>query len=282
MPTVTLLEKAYGRYTRAAINSLKQTLTQLTAGLNVNVKIESKDERDWIRIHISGEDEAVTLKYLDREFGLAPVSIQNLHVGAVIRGKVIDSGQVGYGLYIDIGISSPELRDALLPLYKMRAQLAEGRKLPANQIIKKLCLFDNFPLKVRVTSVNSETNKIEVELTKNQLSMFNRWIKSKLDYVIALGATRAHIKKALTKTRHLRDVLQIQHLGLLEHAIQCKPKTYSPGIIAKIGPLLPQVPLYTFNPKEAGKIMCSQWAGRDLNPRSSGVCNISAGRFRPS
>jgi hypothetical protein len=145
---------------------------------------------------------------------------------------------------------SPEIRDALYPLYKMRLQLAKGKKISVNQIIEKFCLFNNFPIEVFVEKIDLEKKEIEVEL-----SVFRDWISSQLDRVIVLGATRAHVKRALLQTKHFQDVIEIQRLGLLEHIIICKKGTYAPGIISKIGSLLPKTPLYAFHPKEAEKLM---------------------------
>jgi hypothetical protein len=255
MSTITILEKAYGRYSKSAIRSLKQTLTELCAGLKADISGFGRTERGWIQIKISGEDEAVLTKCLERDFGLAPVTIDGIDAKSTIRGKIIESGQIGYGLYVDIGMFSPEIRDALYPLYKMRLQLAKGKKISVNQIIEKFCLLDNFPIEVFVEKIDLEKKEIEVELSKKQLSIFRDWISSQLDRVIVLGATRAHVKTALLKTRHFQDINEIQRLGLLEHAIICKKGTYAPGIISKIGPLLPQTPLYAFHPKEAEKLM---------------------------
>jgi len=255
MSTITLLEKAYGRYSKSAIRSLRQTLTELCNGLKVDLSVLGRTERGWIQIQISGEDEAVVTKCLERDFGLAPVFIDNMNANSTIRGKIIASGQVGYGLYVDIGVFSPEICDALYPLYKMRLQLAKGKKISVNQIIEKFCLFDNFPIEVFVEKIDPEKREVEVELSKKQLSIFKDWVSSQLDRVIVLGATRAHIKRALLKTKHFQDIIEIQRLGLLEHAVICKKGTYAPGIISRIGPLLPKTPLYAFHPKEAEKLM---------------------------
>ena len=258
MSTITILEKAYGRYSKSAIKSLAQTLTELCSGLKADMSVLGKTESDWIQIQISGEDEAVATKFLEHNFGLAPVTIEGIDEKSTIKGKIIESGRIGYGLYVDVGVFSPEIHDALYPLYKMRLQLAKGKKISVNQVIEKLCLFNNFPIEVFVEKINHEKKEIEVELSKKQLSIFKDWISSQLDRVIVLGATRAHVKTALLKTKHFQDITEIQRLGLLEHAIICKKGTYAPGIISKIGPLLPKIPLYAFHPKEAEKLMLAE------------------------
>ncbi|HYB92988.1 MAG TPA: DUF2110 family protein, partial [archaeon] len=169
MSTITILEKAYGRYSKSAIKSLTQTLTELCAGLKAEINVLGRTESNWIQIQISGEDEAVLTKCIERDFGLAPVTIDKIDAKSTVRGKIIESGQIGYGLYVDIGIFSPEIHDALYPLYKMRLQLTKEKKISTNQITEKFCLFDNFPIEVFIEKIDLDKKEIEVELSKKQL-----------------------------------------------------------------------------------------------------------------
>jgi hypothetical protein len=80
---------------------------------------------------------------------LAPISFEKLRLSSELRGRIVDSGKVGYGLYVDIGVSSPEIVDALIPLHTLRKQLVEDKKLSIHKIIEAFCLYDNLPLKVK-------------------------------------------------------------------------------------------------------------------------------------
>jgi hypothetical protein len=44
--------------------------------------------------------------------------------------------------------------------------------------------------------------------------LFKTWISSKLDRVIVVGVTKRYLKNAIAKTKHQRDVVQIENLGL--------------------------------------------------------------------
>ncbi|MBS7643578.1 DUF2110 family protein [Candidatus Bathyarchaeota archaeon] len=255
MVRVTIMEKAYGPYEKAAIYSLKQVLTQLRGNLKVKFKVTGLTERHWINLDISGEDSFVFTNLLDREFGLAPISISNISLASTFRGKIIDSGKVGYGLYIDIGVSEPSLLDALFPLHKMRSQLVLGRPFSARQIIDLYSLYDYLPLTVKIVSIDTFTNKIEVELSERQVNIFKTWANSKLDRVIAVGATERRLKDAIIQTKHQRDVVQIENLGLLEHAIVCKLGTEAPGLISELGPKLLKTRFYAIRPEKIGHFL---------------------------
>lgn len=255
MVMVIILEKAYGPCEKAAIYSLQHVLTHIHGNLNAQFKVVGLTERHWIQLDVSGEDRDVFTHLLDREFGLAPISITNVSSTSTLRGKIIDSGKVGYGLYIDIGISEPSFVDALFPLYKMRSQLVHGRTLSARQIIDLYSLYDCLPLTVRISSINPITNKIEVELSTRQMEIFKIWISSRLDRVIVVGVTKRHIKNAITQTKHQRDVVQIENLGLLEHAVVCKLGTEAPGLISELGPNLTEARLYAFRPEKVSHFL---------------------------
>jgi len=255
MVMVIILEKAYGPYEKTAIYSLQHVLTYMRGNLNAKFKVMGLTERHWIQLDVFGEDKDVFTQLLDREFGLAPISITNISLASTLRGKIIVSGKVGYGLYIDIGISEPSFFDALFPLYKMRSQLVHGQTLSTRQIINLYSLYDYLPLTVRIVGINSITNKIEAELSTRQVDTFKTWISSKLDRVIVVGVTKRYLKNAITQTNHQRDVVQIENLGLLEHAIVCKLGTEAPGLISELGPKLSEARLYAFRPEKVSHFL---------------------------
>jgi hypothetical protein len=255
MVKITILEKAYGPYEKAAIYSLKQVLTQLRGDLKVKFKVMGLTNRRWIYLDVSGEDRVVFTNLLDREFGLAPVSLSNISLASTLRGKIIDSGKVGYGLYIDIGISEPSFLDALFPLYKMRSQLVLGRPFSARRIIDLYSLHDYLPLTVKIVGIDVITNKIEVELSERQVNIFKTWASSNLDRVIVVGVTEQYLKNAIIQTGHQRDVVQIEKLGLMEYAIVCKLGTEAPGLISELGPKLPKVRFYAIRPEKIGRFL---------------------------
>src|SRR5207245_5174847 len=80
----------------------------------------------WLQIRAKGEDSEAFLNLLKQEYGEPPVSRLKLEKWDVVNGFVTGAARIGYGVYIDIGIQEPAPKDALYPLHRMRAQLAEG------------------------------------------------------------------------------------------------------------------------------------------------------------
>lgn len=246
MVLLTLLEKIYGPDEGDAWRFFQETLASIASGLEIDFEIAGKSDRGWIQVEISGADTVVTANYLSQKFGSAPVSIENVHAPATTRGKVVDSGKIGYGIYVDVGVTSPEPIDALIPLHKMRGQLVEGRKLSIHQMIERFCLHDNLPLEIRLIRVDSNKGEIEAEFSEKQLTAFKRWLSLGFDRVIVLGATHDRVRHAIQRSGVSRYIVKLDQLGLLEHSLTCTLGTDAPGIIVKLGPHLPKTPLYAF------------------------------------
>jgi hypothetical protein len=254
MRTVEILEKCYGPYAYRGLNKISHHLTELCETLEVKVHLVEHDTRGWVKIILSGEDEEVLSNYLGKEYGLILNTIDHVEVGKTLRGKVIDSGSVGYGLYVDLGINQPEEIDALVPLHELRVQLAKDRKISLREIIQAFCLFNNLPLEIVPTKVNLDKSIIEARLSSFQLSLLEGWEETNLERILLMGATRSQIRNSLVKAGHKRDVLRIESIGLLESSVICKLGTHAKGLIPGLGRLLRGVSLHIFLPRLAREI----------------------------
>jgi hypothetical protein len=253
MPTVTLLEKVYG--SRSPEN-FEPVYSSLCKGLKVKLRVVGETNRGWIQIEVSGEDEVAALHFLDREKGLAPVSLDNLRKFSVTRGRVVFSGKSKKELYVDIGIFSPETYDAVIPLQRLQAQLADGKKLPLQRLVELFCLCDNLPLEVKIVQdVDSQKKRVEAELSEAQLSQITKWIRSSFDRLIALGAFVSDVERAVKLSRHFRDVVKIESLGMLEHVALCKLGTDAVGLIPKLGRFLPDAAFVPFSPRKIRQLI---------------------------
>ena len=250
MVKLTLLEKLYGSNWFRAKRHIQKRLFSVASGLNIFISKIGKTPRGWIQIEVTGEDIIVFKNYLKKTYGIAIEELQQIGVTNKIRGKIVDSGRIGYGIYVDIGLTSPKTIDALVPLYKLRNQLLDGRRLSVKEILKNYCLYDNIPLEINITKVDNENMKIEAELTKNQIMRYRKWFDTDLDRVIVIGATADIVNEAIKRSRVSRDVEKIITVGILEQSIICKKGTEAPGIITKIGPNLPKVSLRAFSSKK--------------------------------
>jgi hypothetical protein len=253
MPTVTLLEKVYGSFSP---ENFEPVFSSLCKGLKVKLRVVGETNRGWVQIEVSGEDEIAALHFLDRETGLAPVSLDNLKKLSVIQGRVVFSGKSRNELYVDIGVFSPETYDAVIPLQRLQAQLADGKKLPLQRLVELFCLYDILPLEVKIVQdVDAQKNWIEAELSEAQLSQITSWIRSSFDRLIVSGAFFSDVERAVKLSRHIRDVIKIESLGMLEHVVLCKLGTDAVGLIPKLGRFLPDAVFAPFSPRKIRQLI---------------------------
>ncbi len=253
MPIVTLLEKAYGPFSPEAFEPIFSSLCE---GLKVRLKVVGRTDRGWIQIDISGEDTTVASRFLDQKVGLAPVSMNELEKFSVIKGRVISSGKRKDELRVDVGVFSPQICDATVSLQKLQAQLADGKKPSLEKLIKLYCLYENMPLKVKfVSKVDAQKGKVDAELSEVQLSQFSHWTRVFLDRLVVLGAERSHVEHAIKVSKHARDVIRIENLGVLEYAVLCKLGTDAVGLVPRLGRFLPAATLVPFCPRKLQKLI---------------------------
>jgi hypothetical protein len=244
---VTLLEKAYGSFSQQRFETM---LSFLCKDLKVKIRVKGKAARDWVQIDITGEDEPVALKLLDREVGLAPVSADAVGRFSGLRGKVIGVDKSTTELRVDVGVFEPRISDTVVPLQRLQAQLADGKDLPLQRMIQLFCLVDFMPVHIKIVGdLNSERGFWQAELSETQLFHFNDWLRSNLDRLIVLGASVRDVEVAVERSRHFRDVLRVEALGLFEHAVLCKLGTDAVGLMPKLGPYMRHAFLTPFSPR---------------------------------
>jgi len=254
MPTVTLLEKAYGSFPSEALEPM---LRSLFKELKVQVRVKGKTVQKWVQVEVTGEDEAVALRLLDKEIGLAPTHVNNVGKFSILRGKVVDSDKARIELRVDVGLFTPKVVYAIVPLQHLQAQLADGKKLSLPNLIELYCLHDNMPLHVKIVDaeLGSEKEAFEAELSEQQLDLFTSWLRSSLDRLIVLGARLHDLENAIKGSKHFRDVVKIESLGLLEHALLCKLGTDAVGLIPAIGRYLRTANFAPFSPRKILQII---------------------------
>ena len=248
MTEIILLRKLYGPSAERCRLAFQRMLDSMVAGLEARIKILGQVERGWVKIEVQGEDEAVAINQLHRRFGFAPSSLEALGLPCTLYGYSIDVGKFGYGIYVDVGLFSPYVVDALIPLHTLRAQLVDGGKKSVRRIAEAYGLVDNLPLSLRLTRVDAVARRLEAELSDAQISFFEGWAGDGLERVLAMGVLLEDAEEALRESRLGRDVVGIESLGLFEHSFLCKLGTQAPGIIGRLGKYLPGIPLHAFSP----------------------------------
>lgn len=246
MPTVTLLTKIY---TDSQLGFVAKFLKSKTEGLKVETRKIEHGPRGWVRLEISGEEKDVGLRYLAEEIGLCPERLEKVDKFSALQGRITNLSRSNEQLYADIGVYSPDIVDAAIPLRNLQAQLADGRKIALKKCAELFGFCENLPLTIKVLSVNQEKKSIEAELSEKQVTQYAGWVKSLLDRLIVLGVPQFEVRSALESEGFARDIVEIEPLGLFECAVVCKLGTEAAGLIPRIGRRLRNAAFSIFSPR---------------------------------
>jgi len=240
--TATLAEKIPETVLKRGPRPVWNALSGDARGLKVEWEISAPQQ--WLEVRVRGDDAEAFLNLLVEKYGEAPVQRSKIERWDVLPGFITGSGRVGFGVYVDVGILEPTKKDALYPLHRMRAQLADGVGKSSREIIYENGLADYFPVDVIVAELDGD--KITVELADRTRDQLQQWKRLVFDRVITVGVDRDYAEK-IVKTANLGlDVIKIETLSLLVHCLVCKFDTDAPGVIAKIGNRLRGVGLTAF------------------------------------
>jgi hypothetical protein len=246
MTTLTLLTKIDND------NQLKQVDKALKlplSGLEVEVKILGTVSDGWVQISLSGEDEGVATNYVIQEVGLCPSSFKNVRKFSTLKGYIKNIGKNGGELSIDVGVFQPKIVHATVPLRHLQAELVGGRKIALGKIAELFGFCEGLPVNIKVNGLDEEESRIDAELSSKQISKYAVWRESLLDRLLVLGPSFHEIKTTIEHAKLDRDVIDVEPLGLFEHALTCKLGTDAAGLIPKIGRNLKSAKFDVFNPK---------------------------------
>jgi len=247
MPTVTLLTKVYNNF---QLKLVDKNLKSALKGLKVETKISGVTPRGWVQIILSGEDEKVALRHLAYEVGLCPTHLECVEKFSTVKGRITALNKSSGEIYVDIGVFSPNIVDAAVPLNHLQAQLVDGRKVALKKFVELFGFCEHLPLAVKIFGMDREKNRIEAMLSEEQIIQYKNWTKSLLDRLIILGSSLYEIKLALKIAKCNRDIVSIEPLGLLEYVVTCKLGTDAAGVIPKIGKNLRNATFSVFNPRK--------------------------------
>ena len=251
MTLLTLLEKAYGSYSTRNFESELESLCQ---GLKVRIEVLETTTQGWVQVELHGEDEPVAREFLDQEIGIALVSADRVSKFMNVRGKIFNSRESASELHVDIGVFAPAAYPVIIPLSTLRAQLMDGRDVTLRHTADFYCLHDHMPLQVKVLGDLDSTKGVwSAELSEVQLSLFSNWLMINLDRLIVLGASRREVQGEVQRAGHARDIVKIEVLGPLEHALECKLGTDAVGLMPKLGRRLRKASLLPFSPRKIKK-----------------------------
>jgi hypothetical protein len=228
---------------------VKDVLKSKLEGLRCSLEKVEATPAGRIKIAFSGEDEDVALRYLAKEFAVCPESLENLEKNAVVKGRVSGLNPNVDNLYVDIGVFQPKEFQAEIPIQQLQVQMADGRKIALKKIVELFGLCKNLPLTVKISDLAAD-NSVKAMLAEEQRAIFGIWIRSLLDRLLVLGATEHEVRDALKRTGFTRDIVDVEQLSLLEHAVVCKLGTDAVGLIPKVGRNLRNASLIVFSPRK--------------------------------
>ncbi|MFW9918173.1 MAG: DUF2110 family protein [Candidatus Thorarchaeota archaeon] len=247
MKTITLVPKVYGQYRNRLLTTLQSEIETIISELDLSSVILDVDKREHVFLSVEGPDSEFVINLLSQEYGKAPASHEILPE-RVYSGQLTDVGKVGYGIYVDVGLSESKI-DALLPLHRLREQMGmEG--VPLRRLARSLVLVDYLPVEIQVSEVNFENEQIGAEFSQSFLERYNEWLTDDHERLLVFGANQEMLEATLEKAGHTDDIYKIEKLGIFEFALQCKRSTRASGILAAIGPRLRGVPMHLFIPRE--------------------------------
>lgn len=249
-----LLQKIYSR---GSLRRFEEFLNRLCEGLKVELTDIGIMESGWVNIIVSGEDEKVAVRFLEKEIGLAPIAMGNIERFSVLRGRVTSFGRTKTKVFVDVGVFLPKTIYAMVPLQHLQGKLVDGRKFSLEKIVELFGFVDDFPLEVEVVEVSA--GGFEVELTERQLAFYKRWIDSRVDRLVVLGAMRESVREAIRGEMLNRDVLRVESLGFLEYVVVCKLGTDAVGLVSKLGRWLPKAGFVVFSPRRVLESVDGHW-----------------------
>lgn len=239
-------------------NQLKQidkTLRLAFEELEVEVKILGTIADRWVQITLEGEDKGIATNYVIKEIGLCPSNVESLKKSSTLNGYITNVEKKGKELSIDIGVFQPKIIHATIALHRLQAQLVEGRKIALSKIAELFGFSKDLPVNIKVIRLNEKESRIKAELSSRQIRKYMDWRESLLDRLLVLGSPLQEIKMTLKRAMLYRDVISVEPLGLLEHALECKLGTDAAGLIPKIGRNLKNAKFSVFNPKRLRKFL---------------------------
>jgi hypothetical protein len=246
MTTLTLLAKINNDY---QLKQIDKALKLAFEGLEVEAKVLGTVADRWVQIALAGEDEGIATNYVIKEIGICPSNFGNVKKLSTLNGYISTLKKNGEELSVDVGVFEPKVVHATVPLRRLQAQLVDGRKIALGKIAELFGFCKDLPVSVKVSRLNEEESCMEAELSSRQIRKYAVWRESLLDRLLVLGSPLHEINMTLEHARLDRDVIDVETLGLLEHALTCKLGTDAAGLIPKIGRALKNAKFAVFNPK---------------------------------
>ncbi len=242
MTTLTLLIKAQNFGQVKQIDELLKTQFE---ELDVELKVLTNSVNRWVQVFLSGEDEAIATSYINKEIGTCPISLDNAKNLPFLKGYISKLDLARQEILVDVGIFEPKMILLTVPLATLQKQLVGGKGVDLKKIAESYGFAERSLLTVKLFS--QEGDVLQAELATEQVEKLHIWQLSLLDRLIILGASKETIEGVLERTRLSRDVIDIEVLGMFEHALTCKLGTNAAGLVGIMGRYLRNSVFVVFN-----------------------------------
>jgi hypothetical protein len=246
MTDLTLLVKAWNGGQLKQIDELLQSQFE---ELGVEAKVVANPTNKWVQVSIEGEDEVIAAAYARKEVGTCPVSLENVEVGAVLKGYVSKVDESRMQLIIDVGVFEPKVTQAAVSVVILRRQFAVGKDVGLKAIAEAYGIAEGLPISVKVTE--KEAEGLKAELSPDQVEKLKGWQQSLLDRLIILRAPNELVTTTLERAQLDRDVIDVEQLGFFEYALICKLGTDARGLIPRVGRYMRNAVFVVFNAKKS-------------------------------
>jgi hypothetical protein len=244
---ITILQRPGHHASRDFSSSLESTLHFLKGELGASFKLDGFSQKGWARIDIQGEDSEVARQLVIRNLGQAQTDLLDVEAQGVYEG-IISSG-LNDKLEVDIGIESPTPVNVKIELEALRAQLADGKPLRINEIIREYCLIPGSRAAVRITRLEQGKHSVGGWLADSQIERLAGWIGTRLDRIQISDSYRREVEYAIRKANLERDIVSVEPITLTAQSVVCKLGTDAVGLISKLGSVLRERELNPFIPK---------------------------------
>jgi hypothetical protein len=227
----------------------------LTGELSASAKLAGFSATGWAEVGIEGEDSEILREIVSRKSGRAQTNLSQVEAQGNYSGII---NNVDEGLNVDIGVEKPAQIRVGVGLRALRAQLCDGKPLPAKQIAERYCMHPGWGLSVRITRMEPTARILEGWLSDSQIQIFSDAMATRLEQIRVFDCTRQRLESALRRANLERDVISLESNTLTTHSVVCKLGTDAIGLIPKLGSMLRKSELRPFLPK---RILadCRQW-----------------------
>ena len=233
MTNLTLFVKAFNpKQLKQVDDLLKNELGELDLEISVSANPTSK----WVQVSLTGEDEAIATNYINQKIGTCPANIKNVEVNSVLKGYISKVDLTKEELLVDIGVFAPKIVQAIISLTSIRTQLIDGKEVDLKKISETFGLHEGLPLSVKITGLPvGDAGFLQAEFSAEQLEKIRLWQRSLLDRLIVLRASLIEVEAVVERTHLERDIIEVEGLGMFEHALTCKFGTDAAGLVSQMG-----------------------------------------------